>query len=59
MPHPTPVATLTSSFQSSLAWFIEHYGDLGVHFDEIWAWEARPFPHKGYWDVSEREELGG
>ena len=32
----------TAAFNSSLAWFWADYGKLGVTFDEIHAWEARP-----------------
>lgn len=39
----------SSSYPTSLAWFVEHYGALGVSFDEIWAWEAVPVVHDNYW----------
>lgn len=26
----------TATFESSLGWFLEHYGDWGISFDEMW-----------------------
>jgi hypothetical protein len=37
----------TSDFQTSLAYIIAQYGNLGIQFDRIWAWEAETKPE--YW----------
>ena len=40
-----------SSFQSSLLWFIEGYSERGVHFDEIWCWEAAETNPHAFWET--------
>lgn len=30
----------TSYYNTSLSWVTDRYRDLGVEFDEIWAWEV-------------------
>ena len=32
----------SSYYSSSMAWLVERYARHGVHFDELWAWEATP-----------------
>jgi hypothetical protein len=39
----------SAAFNSSLGWFLERYGALGVEFDEIWAWEVKAQEPQQYW----------
>jgi hypothetical protein len=39
----------TSTYDSSLHWFVQVYGERGIHFDTIYAWEARPMDATRYW----------
>ena len=32
----------TASYPTSMAWLTQRYEKFGLHFDEIWAWEAGP-----------------
>jgi hypothetical protein len=40
----------SAAFNSSLGWFLERYGALGVEFDEIWAWEVKAQEPQQYWE---------
>ncbi|EFN52217.1 hypothetical protein CHLNCDRAFT_54534 [Chlorella variabilis] len=35
--------------RSSLSYLLAHYEQMGVHFDEVWAWEPRPVNQSTYW----------
>ena len=35
--------------RSSLSYLLPHYEQMGVHFDEVWAWEPRPVNQSTYW----------
>ena len=37
----------TAKFNSSLRYLISRYSELGIEFDSIWAWEAKPLSN--YW----------
>jgi hypothetical protein len=39
----------TADFETSLAYIIAQYEELGIHFDRIWAWEVVARPE--YWDT--------
>ena len=39
----------TKDFNSSLAWLINRYKQVGLEFDEIFAWEAKPADAAQYW----------
>jgi hypothetical protein len=39
----------TNRYSSGLAWFVDTYKDIGVEFDEIFAWEAQQYKPDDYW----------
>lgn len=39
----------TGTYDTSLQWFVQAYGARGIHFDAIYAWEARPMDASSYW----------
>jgi hypothetical protein len=43
----------TASFPSSLGWFVQQFGERGVQFDGIWAWELAKMDTDAYWKVSD------
>jgi hypothetical protein len=42
----------TAMYPTSLGWFVPHFAQKGVIFDEIWAWEEKIFDPEKYWKVS-------
>lgn len=42
----------TAMYPTSLGWFVPHFAQKGVLFDEIWAWEKKLFDPEEYWKVS-------
>jgi len=39
----------TNKYESSLGYLIPAYARLGIHFDAVYAWEARPANGTAYW----------
>lgn len=39
-----------TTYTSSIGWFVDKYAQQDVHFDEIWAWEAKATPGADFWE---------
>lgn len=48
----------TAMYPTSLGWFVPHFAEKGILFDEIWAWEKKKFDPEEYWKVSTKFQLG-
>lgn len=47
----------TRDFGSSLSYMLTAYKKLGVHFDEIYAFELTPYNHSAYWESVPKDVL--
>jgi hypothetical protein len=41
----------TATYPTSLGWFVPHFAQKGIAFDEIWAWEKKQYDPEVYWKV--------